>query len=377
MRVLVTGGAGFIGQRTVQALVRKGHQVCVLDALTLPVHPDRSWPRPLTEIADCVEGDVRVAADLLPALRDVDAVVHLAAYQDYLPDFSNFINTNAGSTALLYELIVAHRLPVERIVIASSQSVYGEGAYDCVEHGLRYPDARNLKQLRAAEWDLACETCGRPVSWRPTDESHVNPQNPYGISKLGQELLGISLGRRFGIPTVGLRYSITQGAGQSFHNAYSGICRTFSICALQRKPLPVYEDGQQQRDYVYVDDVVSANLLALEDERTDYQAFNVGGRDGITVLEYARLICAVARVDVPINVSGNFRVGDTRHIVSDSSKLMALGWQPTLDVADIADEYLQWAATQPLPANVAEAAQERMRRLAAVQVAVGPPSELT
>jgi dTDP-L-rhamnose 4-epimerase len=194
----------------------------------------------------------------------------------------------------------------------------------------------------------------------------VNPQNTYGISKLSQELLGIALGRRYGIPTVALRYSITQGAGQSFHNAYSGICRTFSICAIQRKPLPVYEDGQQQRDYVYVDDVVSANLLALRNARTDYQVFNVGGSEAMTVLDYARLVRKVARVDVPIHASGLFRVGDTRHIVSDSSKLMALGWRPTLAVSEIVEEYLRWAATQPLPTNVADAAQKRMRVLAVV-----------
>jgi dTDP-L-rhamnose 4-epimerase len=371
-RVLITGGAGFIGQRTAQALVRRGYEVRVLDKLTSPVHPNGRWPRAIAEIAERVEGDVQADSDLLPALRGVQAVLHLAAYQDYLPDFSNFIRTNAASTALLYELIVAHRLPVERIVIASSQAVYGEGAYLCGSHGIQFPDARSIEQLHAGDWDIRCPTCGSPLSWRPTDEAHTNPQNPYGISKLSQELLGISLGRRYGIPTVALRYSITQGAGQSFHNAYSGICRTFSICALQRKPLPVYEDGRQQRDYVYVEDVVAANLLALADTRADYQAYNVGGHEAMSVLEYARLVRDLAGSDLPIHIGGKFRVGDTRHIVSDSSKLIALGWQPTLGVRAIVKEYLEWAGTQPLPANLADAAQARMRRLDVVGTADGP-----
>jgi len=371
-RVLITGGAGFIGQRTAQALVRHGYEVRVLDKLTTPVHPNGSWPKGIADIAECIEGDVQSDRDLLRALRGVQAVLHLAAYQDYLPDFSTFIKTNAASTALLYELIVAHRLPVERIVIASSQSVYGEGAYVCEAHGMQFPDARSSEQLQAGDWEIRCSGCRSALSWRPTDEAHPNPQNPYGISKLSQELIGISLGRRYKVPTVALRYSITQGAGQSFHNAYSGICRTFSICALQRKRLPVYEDGRQQRDYFYVEDVVAANLLALADARADYQSYNVGGHQAMSVLAYARLVRELAGVDVPIQISGTFRVGDTRHIVSDSSKLIALGWRRTLGVAEIVKEYLGWAATQPLPANVADAAQERMRRLAVVGAADPP-----
>ena len=365
-KVLVTGGAGFIGQRTVRALLCAGYDVRVLDRLNPPVHPDGAWPSSMPDV-ECEQGDVRHPADLLRALRDARFVMHLSAYQDYLPDFSNFLSSNATSTALLYELIVADRLPVEKVVIASSQSVYGEGKYVCVEHGVQFPDGRPIAQLRAADWEIRCPSCHTVMTWEASDESHHHPQNAYGISKLSQEMIGITLGRRCAIPTTALRYSITQGAGQSFHNAYSGICRIFSSCALQGKPLRIYEDGGQQRDYVYVDDVVAANLLALGDARLDDQVFNVGGITSTSVLEYARLVNDVVGVDAPLQRRGDFRLGDSRHIVSDSSRLRKFGWRQTKPVRDIIAEYVTWLREQPLVERT-ETAYQTMRQLGAVGV---------
>ncbi len=212
-----------------------------------------------------------------------------------------------------------------------------------------------------------CPVCAGDLSPVPATEEVVNPQNPYGISKLSQEQVAISLGRRYEIPTVALRYSITQGAGQSFHNAYSGICRTFILCALQGKPFPIYEDGRQRRDYLYVGDLVAANLLALADPRTNYQVFNVGGTLGLTVRDYAALVQEIAGVDLPIEAEGHYRVGDTRHIVSDSSKLSELGWAASTSLRATIEEYLLWARAQRLPTGVTEAAQSRMQALGAVQ----------
>jgi len=368
-RVLVTGGAGFIGQRTALALNRRGYAVRLFDQLASRVHAREEWPDGLTSSFECVRGDVRARDELLNALRGVVAVVHLAAYQDYLPDFSTFLTTNAAATALLYELIVSERLPIQRVVIASSQAVYGEGAYACDEHGLQFPNARSLDQLERRDWEIRCKVCAQELAWRPTDETVVNPQNPYGISKLSQELVGIHLGRRYGIPTVALRYSITQGAGQSFRNAYSGICRIFSSCAIHGQPFPVYEDGQQRRDYVYVEDVVAANVLALTGDCPAYEVFNVGGQEAISVLDYARVVSTVAGVDLPIDLRARFRVGDTRHVVSTSGKLRALGWRQTKSVAEIVQEYLDWARLQAPPKGVTETAQAEMRRLGAVRTA--------
>jgi dTDP-L-rhamnose 4-epimerase len=366
-KVLVTGGAGFIGQRTVRALLRAGYDVRVLDRLNPPVHPDGAWPAGMPDV-ECIRGDVRDPADLRRALRDARFVMHLSAYQDYLPDFSNFLSSNATSTALLYELIVAERLPVEKVVIASSQSVYGEGAHVCTEHGVQFPDGRPMAQLRAGDWEISCSSCGAEMTWKASDERHHHPQNAYAISKLSQELIGITLGRRCEIPTTALRYSITQGAGQSFHNAYSGICRIFASCALQGKPLRVYEDGGQQRDYVYVEDVVAANLLALRDRRLDGQVFNVGGASATSVLEYARLVSDVVGVEPRLERRGDFRVGDSRHIVSDSSRLRALGWRQTRSARDIVVEYVSWLREQPLAERLTDTAYQTMRQLGAVGV---------
>jgi dTDP-L-rhamnose 4-epimerase len=367
--VLVTGGAGFIGQRTALALSERGHDVRVLDRLAPPVHPAREWPAGFRARFECLDGDVESPADWSRALAGVNAVIHLAAYQDYLPDFSTFVRVNAAGTALLYELIVSQRLAIEKVVVASSQAVYGEGAYACAAHGRQHPDARPLDQLERADWEIRCPACAQSMTSLATDEAVVKPQNAYGISKLSQESLAISLGRRYQIPTTALRYSITQGAGQSFHNAYSGICRIFSTRVLQRKPLPIYEDGEQRRDYVYVGDVVQANLLALDEPRSDYQAFNVGGAQTLTVGEYAQLVMETAGVTLPLERSGRFRVGDTRHVVSDSSKLRALGWRPSTPVRAVVAEYLAWLQGEAVPERVTEAASLRMDAVGAVGIA--------
>lgn len=355
MRVLVTGGAGFIGSHTVDALLSRGYQVRVLDSLARPVHPHGEKPSYLPSEAEFLRGDVRDPDALLGALRGVDAVFHLAAYQDYLPDFSTFFHVNSVGTSLLYELIVRERLPVRKVVVASSQSVYGEGRYRCPLHGVVYPPPRPLAQLEVGRWEPVCPeragTSGAPcpatLHPEPTDEARVHPHNPYAISKHSQELIALTLGRRYGIPSVALRYSITQGPRQSFTNAYSGILRIFTLRLLNDRPPVAYEDGHQLRDYVSVKDVVAANLLVLEQSEADFQVFNVGGERAVSVREYAALLADKLGKMLPVETPGEFRLGDTRHIVSDTSRLRALGWQPRVSLEAIAEEYIAWAIRQP------------------------------
>jgi len=276
-KVLVTGGAGFIGSHTVDLLLEKGYEVRVLDSLTPPVHPKKEKPAYLPEDVEFILGDVQNRNDMEKALQGVSAVFHLAAYQDYLTDFSKFAFVNDGGTALLYEMIVNHRLPIEKVVLGSSQAVYGEGKYQCAEHGAQYPPMRCLEQLERGDWEVKCPACDRQMNLVPTDESRVNPHNQYAVSKYAQELYALTLGRRHGIPTVALRYSITQGPRQSIHNAYSGVLRSSVIRLLNNLPPVIYEDGQQLRDYVFVGDVAQANLLALEKDTASFEVFNVGG----------------------------------------------------------------------------------------------------
>ena len=349
MKVLVTGGAGFIGSHTVDLLLKKGYEVRVLDALTEPVHPGHRKPAYLPEEVDFIRGDVRNKSDVTGALEGIDAVFHLAAYQDYLPDFSTFFHVNSVGTALLYEVIVEKKLPVRKVVVASSQAVYGEGKYVCkaCENQVRYPDIRSLKQSERAEWNITCPVCGARMEPAWTDESVVHPQNQYAISKYSQELISLNLGKRYEIPTACMRYSIVQGPRQSLHNAYSGACRIFCLSLhFDRAPV-VYEDGMQLRDFVNIGDVARANVLVLEDSRSDFEVFNVGGGRTITVLEFARLVARCFGKDIEPELPGAFRFGDTRHIFSDVSKLKTLGWTPEHSVEESVRQYMAWLLEQP------------------------------
>ena len=366
MRILVTGGAGFIGSHTGDRLVGLGHEVIVLDALTAPVHRDRK-PNYLTSGADLFVGDVRNRELLANLLRRVDAVYHLAAYQDYLPDFGTFFDVNVTSTALLYETIVAERLDLSRVVVASSQAAMGEGLYHCPNHGEQTPDMRSEPVLVASQWDLSCPVCGGPIEMQATPERIANPQNAYGMSKHAQEVVAVNLGRRYGIPTVALRYSIVQGPRQSVFNAYSGACRIFCLHYLLGSAPALYEDGQAVRDYVNIHDVVDANVMMLEDDRVAGRAFNVGGGTPYTTTELAEIVRLQYGSDRPGIVSGEYRFGDTRHIISDVAALEELGWKAQRTPVDSVAEYAAWLEGMPGLDEVLAQADAKMRSLGVVR----------
>ncbi len=369
MKALLTGGAGFIGSHTADALLRDGCQIRVLDSLEEPVHPGHRVPSYLDSRIEFVRGDVRNADVLLDALRGCDVVYHFAAFQDYLPLFSRFFDVNVTSTALIYELIVRERLPVKKVIVASSQAALGEGLYHDAAGRSVLPDIRPTGQLELAKWDITAPTgYTGPLTWQPTDESVANPQNQYGLSKIAEERVALSLGKRYGIPSVAMRYSIVQGPRQSFYNAYSGACRVFCLnFHLGREPM-IYEDGLQVRDFVNIHDVVDANLRVLHDSRADYEMFNVGGDMPYTVAEFASTVADVFDVKgyqpVPC---GKFRFGDTRHICSDVSKLKRLGWQPTRSVHDSVREYKGWLATANNAGKILDYCNQQMASLNVVR----------
>ncbi len=344
MRVLITGGAGFIGSHTADALLARGHEVRALDSLEAPVHPKRERPAYLDERVELINGDVRDERTMIDALRGCDAVYHLAAFQDYLPTFSRFFDVNVTSTALIYELIVREKLPIQKVIVASSQAALGEGLYHDADGRAVLPDIRTDAQLRAGVWECQPPAGHRgPLRWRPTDETVANPQNQYGISKIAEEKVALHLGKRYEIPSVAMRYSIVQGPRQSFYNAYSGACRVFCLSFHQGGEPDIYEDGQQVRDFVNIHDVVDANLAVLDDPRADYEMFNVGGDQAITVGEFAGVVAAIyGRTDYEPKGCGKYRFGDTRHIYSDVSKLRALGWKPTRTAQDSVTAYKAW-----------------------------------
>lgn len=368
MKVLVTGGAGFIGSHTVDALVEKGHDVRILDNLQKPVHL-KGRPPWIPKEAEFMLGDVRDKTAWERALQGVDVVYHLAAYQDYLPDFSTFFHVNAVGTALLYETAVECKTELTKVVVGSSQFVQGEGIYVCPACAYRTgPPMREDCDLKKGIWEHSCPSCDEPMDWQWTSETHASPPNAYAMAKYSQEIQAITFGRRYQIPSVVLRYSIVQGPRQSFYNAYSGACRIFSLNYYFNKAPTLYEDGMQCRDFVNIHDVVRANILALEDDRMDYEVFNVGGGHAYTVSEFVQIVKQEVQkrksdsLPEP-DVSGLYRFGDTRNACSDITKIKSFGWEPRYSPEDSVKQYIDWLYEQENVEDVLEHAEKTMKKL--------------
>lgn len=362
--VLITGGAGFIGSHTADALKAKRYKVRILDSLLKPVHTER-WPKYLLGKGfELIKGDVRNKKDWVRALKGVNYVLHLAAYQDQLPDFNTFFHVNTVGTALMYEVIVKEKFPVRKIVLASSQFVYGDGKYKCSHSGgkIFYPELRSTAQKKKAIWPILCEH-GKSAEFFPFHEGQpVFPTNAYGLSKIALEQLAFRFGKTYNIPTVALRYSIIQGPRQSPRNMYSGVLRIFVTQALEEVPITVYEDGEQLRDFVNVADVVAANLLVMSSKKADYQVFNVGGGRGYRIFDFAKMVKRITGSSSPIIVGG-WRRTDTRHAVSNISKLKKLGWQPRYRPEKAIRDYMRWIRAEKINLGFVRNAAKELKKL--------------
>ena len=361
MKVLITGGAGFIGSHTADRLLKEGYEVRVLDSLQKPIH--NSIPEYLDERIEFMAGSATDVRALTEALQGVDYVYHIAAFQDYLPYFSKFVDVNVSSTARIYEIIVRDNLPIKKVIVASSQATLGEGLYLDSDGNEVLPDMRLEEDLKKGIWEPRPPE-GKEIYCARTPERISNPQNPYGMSKIAEEMFALQLGKRYGIPSVAMRYSIVQGSRQSFYNAYSGACRIFCLAFHQGKEPQIYEDGNQIRDFVNIHDVVDANLLVLEDDRANYEMFNVGGGAPITVKHFAETVAEVFGVDdYDPKPCGKYRFGDTRHIWSDISKLESLGWKPSRTIYDSIVEYKEWLDCASSIDNIIEYCSKKMEEL--------------
>ncbi len=378
MKILITGGAGFIGSHTTDALIRRGHHVRILDVLQKTVHP-KGKPAYLHPKAEFILGDVCDKKTLQGALDGMDAVYHFAAYQDYLPDFSTYFYVNSVSTALLYEIIVEQGWSdrIHKVIVAASQAVMGEGRYFCPAchpegDRLTYPSIRLEAQLSKGAWEHACPVCHENLQWLPSDESVVTPCNQYAISKYTQEQIAIQLGKRYRIPSVAMRYSIVQGPRQSFYNAYSGAMRIFALSLYFNHQPTIFEDGRQIRDFVNIMDVVDANLLVLESEAADYGVFNVGGGTAWTVSDFYNAMETIVGKKIPPILSGFYRYGDTRHIFSDTARLQALGWRPKRTIEDSIRDYWEYLSEQSEIDDMVDYAKTHMKKLQVIRKADNP-----
>jgi dTDP-L-rhamnose 4-epimerase len=342
VKALILGGAGFVGSHLADTLVKRGYQVRVLDNLELRAHPD-GFPTNVGHDIRLLKGDIRDRAAMETALDGADVVFHQAEYSGRSSDYAKYFHSNAVSTALLFEIIREKHLPIRKVVIASSQAVYGEGQYYCASHGLVLPEPRSAEQFESGNWETQCPECKAALVPVLLRETRPNPESPYGISKLAQEQIALRLGGRLGVPTVVLRYAIVQGPRPLERAAGHRICDMFARALDDGNSPVIFEDGKQLRDYIHVSDVVAANVLVLEDPRAEGQTYNVGTGRGTTVLDYARLLMAKMNRQVSLEISGKYREGDYRHSIPSIAKLQTLGWKPNKGLNEIFDDYLSSA----------------------------------
>jgi dTDP-L-rhamnose 4-epimerase len=345
-RALVTGGAGLIGSHVTDLLVLQGWKVRVLDNLEPNTHK-RGKPAWINPNAGFIEGDLRHRETITAALDKIDIVFHQAAYGGYMPEIAKFVHVNSLGTAQMLEVIREKHLPIRKIVVASSQAVYSEGAGECPNHGLVFPSVRPVEQLRKGDWAVRCPSCGAITKSVPTPENApVAGETVYGLTKVDQERLVLLWGRQVGIPTVALRYSCTYGPRQSTFNPYTGVIAIFCTRLLNNLPPVLYEDGEQTRDFSFVEDIAWANLLAAETDKLDGLPVNVGSGRGVTIREIAKQVSNALKIDIEPKVNGEFRPGEMRHLTSDTTRIRSVGYESPVDLTEGIQRYIDWIRTQ-------------------------------
>ncbi|QNJ93816.1 NAD-dependent epimerase/dehydratase family protein [Mycolicibacterium fluoranthenivorans] len=370
-RILITGGAGFIGSRLATALNADGHTVTMLDNLLPQVHGVDSCNSELLGVAraagDVVVGDITDRQLLQQTLAGQEVVIHLAAETgtgQSMYEIERYSRVNVGGTALLLDILANDRSrSVTKVVVASSRSIYGEGRYFSEELGYVYPETRDELDLLAGRFEPTVPGDKSGLKLVGTSEdSQIHPSSVYGITKHTQESLIMTVGPTLGIATVALRYQNVYGPGQSLSNPYTGILSIFSTLIRQGKGINVFEDGLESRDFVYIDDVVRATAQAALDPRADGQVFNVGSGVGTTVNTVVEELMRAYGRTVPVEITGNFRLGDIRHNVADLTRVReVLGFEPKVDFRTGVEAFAQWVQDQELTEGGYEASLQEMR----------------
>jgi dTDP-L-rhamnose 4-epimerase len=345
-RALVTGGAGLIGSHVADLLVREGWRVRILDNLEPNTHK-RGKPAWINHEAEFVRGDLRDRKAIEDALSDMDIVFHQAAYGGYMPEMAKYVHVNSLGTAQMLEVIREKNFPIKKIIVASSQAVYSEGAGECPKHGLVFPKVRSVEQLQRGDWSVRCPICDEPTTSVPTPEdAPVGGETVYGLTKVDQEKLVLLWGKQVGIPTVALRYSCTYGPRQSIFNPYTGVIAIFCTRLLNNLPPVLYEDGEQTRDFSFVEDIARANLLVAETNALDGLPVNVGSNHRVSIREVAEQISEALGIQIAPEAKGEFRPGEMRHLTSDTTRIAAVGYKPRVDLALGIAHYLDWIRAQ-------------------------------
>ena len=367
--VLITGGAGFIGTHLAEIALKAGHRVRILDNLSPQVHgPEPGYVPPAG--AEFVRGDVTVRADLEPAIEAADTIVHLAAETgtgQSMYEIDRYYRVNVQGTALLFDILANGRHSIGNIVLGSSRSVYGEGAYLCrtcdPDGARRFPGARTADQLAQHRWTPTCPVCSSEIESVATrEDDQLAPASVYAATKLAQEdLVRVACGA-LGIPYTVLRFQNVFGEGQSLTNPYTGILSIFSTRIRLGQSLPVFEDGEESRDFVHVDDVATALLRCIERPVRGGATVNVGSGRATSIMEVARLLKSIMGSEIEPHVTGEYRIGDIRHNFADIAKLESvLGLRPAISVEQGMRRFAEWVQTQPVPKDLLDRANAELR----------------
>ena len=358
-KVLITGGAGFIGSTLALKLIEKGYQVTVLDNLSEQIHgenPILSSPlyKNILGKVEFIEGSVVDEALLRLLVKRHEIIVHYAAETgtgQSMYQIEHYSNVNIQSTAVLMDILTNEEHTIEKIVVASSRSIYGEGKYECKEHGVVYPKTRKEVFLSKGDFNVKCPICNKNVALKGTSEdSKIHPSSIYGITKQVQEQLFLVTGQSIGLPAVALRYQNVYGPGQSLSNPYTGILSIFSNRILNGNPILIFEDGEESRDFIYIDDVVNATILAIEKEEANGHALNVGAGVATSVKEVAERLLKNYNREIKYTISGNYRIGDIRHNYADLTLTKELlGFEPVFSFETGIKNFCKWVIEQELP----------------------------
>jgi len=372
INILITGGAGFIGSNLALQLIGKGYKITILDNLSKQIHgenPEFSSPlfQSIKGKVNFIDGTVTSNKDWQKALKDQDALIHLAAETgtgQSMYQVQKYVDVNIGGTAILLDILANTEHSVKKVIIASSRAIYGEGKYRCANHGTVFPVERLDIEMSKGDFDCKCPICCEKLELLPTTEdSKIHPTSVYGITKQNQEQMVLTVCKSIGIAAVAYRYQNVYGPGQSLTNPYTGILSIFSTRIKNGNEINIFEDGKETRDFVYIDDVVNATILGLENDEANGQVYNVGTGEATDVLTVAQLLCKNYGIDINLNISGNYRLGDIRHNFADITKIrQQLGFEPVWNFEKGISAFTQWVNLQTIKEDKYEHSIQEMKK---------------
>jgi len=367
-KILITGGAGFIGSHLVDQLLERGHKVRVIDNLEPQVHGTSGRkPSYLSSGAEFIKADINNKDALKKAIKNVEVVFHMASsvgVGQSMYQIRKYTYTNDVGTANLLDLITQAKNKVQKIVVSSSMSIYGEGKYRCPRCGVFYPKRRSAKQIQDRIWEMLCPKCNKKSKPLATDEEKtLFPQSIYAINKGAQEQMVLTIGNAYKIPVVALRYFNAYGPRQALSNPYTGVLAIFSCRVLNNKPPIIFEDGLQSRDFIHVKDVARATILAMDKKQADYEVFNVGTGRRTTLVELASFLIKSINPKLKMQITDKFREGDIRHCFADIAKIKRkLGFYPRIKLESGLGDLLNWLKNNKAIDRVSKMSSELQKR---------------